>query len=515
MRKIIALYLNELIKVSRKVSVLVLISIMVIGVVVFGGFMKMQDFMRSPEGPDVVDDEWAMEQMKSELENSKSALAAVEAKLANASAEEKNYLESEKAYLVSQVQLYTLGIEKEISIFGDDYRSDALNTYNAILQELKVMESVPEGSRTGQQVLAISQAKARLDRYLQVMEAEDYRAYLDIQNEQIQADTTRTAAQKQIAIESNELRYKMDPTGGISGETDYSGLSMAIGEIEILKLSLLDNIDYTMRESPTLMPLTPKGRTQLEDQLTVLTYRLEHGQGSTVYSAPNGEYALQGMFGFGSFIILIMMMILAGGSVSQEIATGSIKSLIISPTRRWKIFLAKVLSLLTVGLAALLILYVVVILVNGLLNGFDSGLPYVFASNGAAVEINFYLYRFLVLLVGFIEIIVYMALALMLSVITRNTAAAVGISIAVYFGGRIANSFIMAFSSGEWTRFIPFSNISLTNAFFPFDIFSQVSGGLFNSGGANSLPFSLVYVFILLVCLGYTALDSFNRRDIK
>ena len=515
MRKIIALYINELIKVSRKVSVLVLISIMVIGVVVFGGFMKMQDFMRSPEGPDVVDKDWAMEQMKSELENSKSALAGVEAKLATASAEEKNYLNQEKIYLVSQIQLYTLGIEKEISIFGDDYRSDVLNTYNSMLQELKVMEAVPEDSRTEQQNLAISQARAKLDRYLQVMDTENYRAYLDIRNEQIQADNSRTANQKQIAVESNELRYKMDPTGGISGETDYGGLSVAISEIETIKLALLDNIDYTMRNSPTLMPLTPKGREQLEDQLTVLTYRLENGQGSTVYSAASSEYALQGMFGFGSFIILILMMILAGGSVSQEIATGSIKSLIISPTRRWKIFLAKVLSLLTVGLAALVILYTVVILVNGLLNGFASGMPYVFASNGAAGEINFYLYRFLLLLVGFIEIVIYMALALMLSVITRNTAAAVGISIAVYFGGSIANSFIMAFSSGEWTKFIPFSNISLTNEFFPFDIFSQIGGGLFNSGSTTSLPFSLVYVFVLLACLGYTALDSFNRRDIK
>ena len=109
-----------------------------------------------------------------------------------------------------------------------------------------------------------------------------------------------------------------------------------------------------------------------------------------------------------------------------------------------------------------------------------------------------------------------MLFAFMLSVITRNTAASVGISIGVYFGGSMAMGIVTQLFRGEWIKFIPFSNLSLSNKFFPYsgvnDILSEMTG--VETVGSTSLAFSLCYLAVLCICLLYIAKDSFCRRDI-
>jgi ABC-2 type transport system permease protein len=153
-------------------------------------------------------------------------------------------------------------------------------------------------------------------------------------------------------------------------------------------------------------------------------------------------------------------------AISQEMATGSIKSLIIAPVRRWKIFTAKVLSLVSVSLIATILLYLVMILTHGLMFGFSSGQPYIFASHGQAGALSFAIYQLASLLVRWISVLVFIALALMLSVVTRNTAAAVGISMAIFFGHQLIGSFLMFLPRSEWVKFIPFEHFSLLPRFF-------------------------------------------------
>jgi len=518
LHKIAALYINEWLKISKKVSVIVMLAIMVVGVMGFGGLIKMEEETFGYQGPDGQDDAWVYEQMNETIRMINEELIDIETRLAAATGMEKANLEEQKALMLDQIAMYQLAIDEKIPLLtGSDYRSQALNTALALKPALRALTIIPEASRTAEQQAQILQYAGQIASYEDLAANQDFRSYLDIENARIDADQTMADDLKKIAKESNELWYKLDPTGGVSGEDEDGSMRLALSQVEDLKKSLLYNLDYT-NEGGSLVPLTSAGRQEIENKLAVTLYRLEKGLSTSEYNLAPQEIAIQGMFGFGIFMIIILMMILAGGSISQEIATGSIKSLIISPTRRWKIFTAKVLSLLSVGLAAVLVLYVLVMLINGVLFGFSSGSPYVFAINGKAGELGFYAYRLGQILVRFIDVIVYMGLALMLSVITRNTAAAVGISIAIYFGGSIANSFLSLFAKGEWLKFIPFNNLGLTSDFFPYDTFTQTTGGLFGLSGGSTSPsilFSLVYLIVLMACMGYTALDSFNRRDIK
>jgi ABC-2 type transport system permease protein len=167
----------------------------------------------------------------------------------------------------------------------------------------------------------------------------------------------------------------------------------------------------------------------------------------------------------------------------------------------------------------LIVLYIVGSLAHGLFFGFSDQVPYVFASNGKASAISFEAFQFAILLVKYLDILVYMAFAFMLSVLTRNTAAAVGVSMAGYFGSGIAQQILMILPNYEWLKFLPFSNMDLQSRFFPFDnLMESLFYGQMSMGGSfqyPSLTFSLGYLFVIVFCMSYVAMDSFNRRDIK
>ncbi|MHB8963066.1 MAG: ABC transporter permease [Saccharofermentanales bacterium] len=518
MRRFHALYINEMIKISHKIVVVIILAAMMLGMVLVGGIMKMTEKNQAryvsdtgSEGPGSQKGE-----MQEMLKYYKSELEAAKTRYQNApSAEEKSKIEAEIQNLESQVAMYELAVDKGINLNGIGYRAHALNELGIISTQLASYSGIPESELLPEQKAMIAELKALQSDYNKVIDEKNYAYYIQMQNTIIDQDLSLTDDEKKVKKESNALRLKANPTGEIGEGSYYDPLSSPLSAIESIKLSLIYNIDYTNYSS--VKPLTPASRQELVNKLAVETYKLENGHYSV--TAASGEnfrdISIKGMVGYGIFMLVVMILILAGGAVSQEISSGSIKSLIISPTKRYKIFFAKLASLLTVGVVGALLLYIFSTLINGVLFGFSGGTPFIYAVNGVAHEINYFLYRFLYVAISFIDVVVYMVLAYMLSVVTRNTAASVGISIAVYFGGNLVNSFLQVVSTGEWAKFIPFNNMSLAARILP----EGAENGMMNLFGFKavvpSVRFSLIYIAVMLVCFGYIALDSFNRRDIK
>ena len=232
------------------------------------------------------------------------------------------------------------------------------------------------------------------------------------------------------------------------------------------------------------------------------------------------QTAREGMLGIGLFFLLLLLMIVAGGTVSQEMATGSIKSLIIAPVRRWKIFVAKLIAVLTLAAAGGLITWGLSLLVDGIFFGFSTQPAYVFAVGGTAHSMPFLLFFLARTGVELIPVLVYAFFALLLSTVTRNTAVAVGLSMATYFVGNIAYAFVAQLTQDEWVRFLPFANLSLTSRIFPTLSGASLTGVLSGAsitdaaGVTGSLAFSACYLAVLCFLMLYTAFDSFTRRDI-
>jgi ABC-2 type transport system permease protein len=131
---------------------------------------------------------------------------------------------------------------------------------------------------------------------------------------------------------------------------------------------------------------------------------------------------LVGLF-FGSiWLFPLITALVAGDIVATEDNHGTLKTILTRSVDRWQVFVAKTLAALTYAFAALVVFVLVGLVVGGVIWGFD---PLVSLS-GTRIPVG----RGLLLLAAttlayFIPIIAIAAIALLLSTVTRNSAAAV------------------------------------------------------------------------------------------
>jgi ABC-2 type transport system permease protein len=131
---------------------------------------------------------------------------------------------------------------------------------------------------------------------------------------------------------------------------------------------------------------------------------------------------LVGLF-FGSiWLFPLITALVAGDIVATEDNHGTLKTILTRSVDRWQVFVAKTLAALTYAFTALVLYVLVGLIVGGLIWGFD---PLVSLS-GTRIPVG----RGLLLLAAttfayFIPVIAIAAVALLLSTVTRNSAAAV------------------------------------------------------------------------------------------
>lgn len=513
MHKLPALYINEMTKIWRRVSVIIIVALTVAGIPLLGGLMKFTE-MRQDSARTQAQQSMTLEKdnLQAQLDSLKTQLEDIRTKEKSASADTLASLKTQETDLQGQVDQLQFKLDNGVYGTGAGFRETAVAQLSEYQQQAAQLDAIPAALLTDAQKKQAQRYHDYADRLKKAVQQNDFTAYTAVANDIVSDSEDYSADEKKLYVELNNLKLRLGLTG--QGEQATDQLQSVFSALETGRLSLLKNIDQT---TGSAKPLTADNRQQIVNLNAVRLYELEHKS----YPSTNdmGTTAMSSMLSIGTFMIALLMMILAGGIVSQEMATGSIKSLIIAPVRRWKILLAKLLALLTMCVVTGLIVYGVSVVSHGILFGFTSGAPYVYATGGTVHAIGYYPYLFCRLFVDFTQVLVYMTLAMMLSVITRNTAASVGISLAVYFGGSIANSFLLLFAKGLWVRFIPFGNFDLTARVFPFDSLLQTAANqsvaIVGKVFTVPLTFSLCYTAVVLLLMLYTAFDSFCRRDIR
>jgi ABC-2 type transport system permease protein len=507
-----------MIKISRKTSIIVILSILVVLVAGAGGLIKFEGYEYSKTNvANSGSASYQRQDTASQLKLYESQYNEISGKLKTASPADAESLKAQQETLQQQIDEYKYALNNGIYLGSSSYRATALVELYGYKATVTELSAIPADGLTKAQKNELTQDKDYVNRLQDAVKNKNFSEYISVSDAIISNDGTLTQAEKEIKLQSDKLRHDLNITGetnGVASMNDAAEQKLTL--IENDKLSLLDNIDTTGEQSYAT-PLTSQRRQEITNDIAVETYELEHNIGITGDGAIDFTgIAMQTMVQFGSIMLILLMLILAGGNISQEISSGSIKSLIISPARRWKIFTAKYLALITILLASGLLTYIVSTCAYGIFFGFNSAAPYVYGLGGTAHVMNFFIYNLAYLGAGIIEVLVFMTLGLTLSTVTRNTAASVGISIAVYFGGSIVNSLLLAFAKGEWLKFLPFNNLDIASKLFPSSV-SQVAGVTTGTtpSVSTTLTFSLCYIAVILVCMVYTAFDSFTRRDIK
>ena len=389
--------------------------------------------------------------------------------------------------------------------------SSAYVGYVLTFRDLCYLNSIPFDQRDKDWYQNYMKNSDRLDYVRTALFSHDYGSYIKY----LEMDGITSGVNSET--EAVRILSKIDPQGNFDCN-ESSNLLELISDYQKYKQLLSMNVDMG-DTSDSYVPLTATRRTQLENSVKILETQFEdhtYPSRATAISASAISFGMQ----TAQFFLVLLVIILAGSSISAEMATGSIKSLIIAPVKRWKIFLAKLLAIITWIFSGSLVITIGAALSMGLKSGFSTLAPYYFVSAGQVRTIPYMVFALLLFLVNNIPLLVYVLVAYAISCNTKNTGVAVGVSTGLVLSNTITQVIIEAFSSSRWVDFLPMANMYLTDKIFPymrFNGFYSDVGGVIAFQMPHSIPlsFSVTYLVIFSIVLLLIAYDGFVRRDIQ
>lgn len=475
MSKIFKLFIDENIKTWKKFSTKLAIILIILALVGVLGLVKvMQNINANTEIANSVFD-WRTE-TKTEIESLTKTLA------------EENLDEITKRNLQIELEKCQLAIQYDINQYNDYWKSDILNQVVALKQE------------QGKENEAL--------KLIEILEKDDFAGYIEIQKEIAKKSLENKEISQQeyddnISVFDLQAKYEI----GKNIEDQY-WKRVLLNEIKSSKSSLRTGIDYK-----TNKVLTVEQKQEHEDNIKLNIYRLENNMPPIEYVDENYRMIFDTMAPmFVTSVIAIFAMIIAGGAISSEVSTGTIKFWALTPNKRWKILTAKILSLLFYIVTITLVMSLLTVACSNIF--FDTnGNEYLYVKNGNVEKIENTLFMIEYYFAKIIPIIIFALFALMLSVITRNTSVAVSLSVATYMGNGIAMTIINSFIKKDWIKFVPFNNLNIVDKIFPnFENPMVMLGKSFAT--STSLQFSLGVLAVCAILMLVTTYDSFNNRDI-
>lgn len=248
----------------------------------------------------------------------------------------------------------------------------------------------------------------------------------------------------------------------------------------------------------------------IKDTMTKYQYRIDNNIDFDV--AENDSWMTTGTFNFWSVfgsstfittLIGVFVIIIAGGIISGEFSSGTIKFLMINPVKRWKIIASKYFSSISIGFVVMLGAFIVSMFASMILFGTDHmGAAFLAVSNDKVKEISGFLYIAKIYLLNSINFVVMGSLAFAISSLFRSSALAIGISVMAMFGG---NTIVLLLSQlqFDWGRYLIFSNL---------DINGIINGTSMFAGQTLTTALAVIAVHMIIFLL--TAWDGFTKREV-
>ena len=212
-------------------------------------------------------------------------------------------------------------------------------------------------------------------------------------------------------------------------------------------------------------------------------------------------------------IISIVIVVIAGGIVANEFQKGTIRLLVIRPSKRWKILLSKFLAVISLTIIFGVITYIMSFITCSISFGFKELLANDLSVIGTQVVKTSYITSSISSF--FIQLIpiIFIALgAFFLSTITNSTALSVGLSIFVLMGSSLAMMVLLMLKFPfvdltflpylNFNQFVPLNKITLLDNYMMYQIY-------------YTLPKALLVLGIWGIILYTISNVVFTKKDIK
>ena len=474
--KIFKLFIDENIKTWKKFSTKLLIIAVLLSLVGVLGLTKLMQYMdeKSRITGTVIDT--SDEYLKSEIEYFKEQL------------KDESLDEESKESIQTQMEQYEMYLEYDIELYGDTWKNDIVKNIVKLRQNGKNDEA---------------------EKLVQILKNNDYSGYIVNEKKNLKDELDNKKIEQQEyndEILVLELKEKY-----LNGDEETWKKSI-IKEIQRSQKGIREGINLN---SGKLLKVEDKQK--LEDLIIMDKYRLEKNiEPSEESSEENFRLRFEMLSPmFVIAVISIVTVIIAGGTISTEVSSGTIKFWALTPNKRWKILTAKLLSILFYIIILTLIMSLLSVAFANMFFKED-GDTYLYVKNGEVQEIGNTLYTVELYFAKTIPVIIFALFAVMLSTVTRNTAASVSFSMALYMGNGIVMTIINQFIKKDWIRFVPFNNLNIAEKIFSnsTNLSQMLLDGTDTFAKSTSLGFSLGVLVVCAILMLVTMYDSFNKRDI-
>lgn len=265
----------------------------------------------------------------------------------------EHYDRETRAEMQAEMETYELAVKYDINYmyyYQNTWKVELLSE----IQELKsrlLLTDLDEKK---------NELQSTINKDVNMLEKNDFKAYIDLekQNEKTKLEDNQiTKEEYEENVYLLDLRGKYEIYKEDAGIYDWKG--DVYRDIKAMKENLRTGVNQTTGKLLKLDEIK-----ELEENIKISEYRLENNL-PVVDSFTSSRALYDGMApSFGLLMISILMIIIAGSSISNEISKGTIKFLLFTPNKRWKVLLSKILSAIIILLVLSLILSVLCVLIR-------------------------------------------------------------------------------------------------------------------------------------------------------
>lgn len=401
--------------------------------------------------------------------------------------------------------------QKDLATLAKDYKetswqAEVIGTViSPIIEEMNNYEYIDKNNE------ALTSSKAKYDEMLTALKNNDWKYFankeLDSLNTQIEELNALIAQDsenedlktqlKSLELQKEVVNLRLDKNINY-GSDNYKSIA-----VQNYRMYMGNYIQSSQGKN-----LTDEEKSEINGYLEKANlYKYDLYNDTEYQNTATANYTFQNSIGTYIAIIVMVVVIVAGVSISEEFNKGTVKLLLVRPYSRTKILISKLIAVFITMLITTVAILILQFIIGGIVYGFGTYMMNVvqfdFTTN-SIVTLNIFAYLGLIFVCKLPIFILIGTLAFALSTLFLNSPLAVALPILGYMGSDVINMIAISYK-WDWVKYFVTPNWDLSQYLF---------GGTPMFSGI-SIEFSITICAIYFVIMLVASIVSFKKRNIK
>ena len=401
--------------------------------------------------------------------------------------------------------------QKDLATLAKDYKetswqAEVIGTViSPIIEEMNNYEYIDKNNE------ALTISKAQYDEMLTALKNNDWKYFankeLDSLNTQIEESNTLIAQDsenedlktqlKSLELQKEVVNLRLDKNINY-GSDNYKSIA-----VQNYRMYMGNYIQSSQGKN-----LTDEEKSEINGYLEKANlYKYDLYNDTEYQNTATANYTFQNSIDTYIAIIVMVVVIVAGVSISEEFNKGTVKLLLVRPYSRTKILISKLIAVFITMLITTVAILLLQFIIGGIVYGFGTYMMNVvqfdFTTN-SIITLNIFAYLGLIFICKLPIFILIGTLAFALSTLFLNSPLAVALPILGYMGSDVINMIAISYK-WDWVKYFVTPNWDLSQYLF---------GGTPMFSGI-SIEFSITICAIYFVIMIVASIVSFKKRNIK